>query len=84
MIHPIQNFLTRYLEELRSSHLLMLLTGLLALDLVVPDPLPFLDEAVLGLATLMVTRWKMRARPDSPQPIKSPPKNVTPDPPPSS
>lgn len=62
MIHSIQSFFTRYLEELRSSQLLMLLTGLLMLDLVVPDPLPFLDEAVLGLVTLVVTRWKMRAR----------------------
>lgn len=78
MIQSIQSFFTRYLEELRSSQLLMLLTGLLVLDLIVPDPLPLLDEAVLGLVTLMVTRFKMRARPERGLTDKPPPENVTP------
>ena len=77
----------RFLEifdRLRSSHLLMLVGGLFLLDLFVPDPLPFVDEAVLGLLTLLVARWKLRApRPEPEPPPKPPPKNVTPPVPPT-
>lgn len=72
-----QNAVFTFLEQLRSSHLLMLLTGLFLLDLFIPDPFPFIDEIVLGLLTLLVARWKSRPRPE-PAPPKPPPKNVTP------
>lgn len=72
-----QNPVVAFLEQLRSSHLLMLLTGLFLLDLFIPDPIPFIDEIVLGLLTLLVARWKMRPRTE-PSPPKPPPKNVTP------
>jgi hypothetical protein len=71
---------TRFLEifdRLKSSHLLMLVGGLFVLDLFVPDPIPFIDEALLGLLTFLVARWKLRAT--APEPAKKPPlKNVTP------
>ena len=36
---------------------LMLLTGaLFAVDLVVPDPIPFIDEAILGVVTFLLAR----------------------------
>ncbi len=73
----IQNVATRFIQSLKSSHLLMLLSGLFVLDLVVPDPIWFLDEAFLGIATLLVARWKMRRTP-SPEAEKPPPINVTP------
>lgn len=69
-------FFTGFLESLRSSQLVMLLTALFLLDLFIPDPLPFIDEAVLFLLTLLAARWKSRPRPE-PAP-KPPPKNVTP------
>jgi hypothetical protein len=51
-------FLRRRLERLRFPQL-ALLTGLAFLvTLVVPDPLPFIDEIVLGLSTLLLASWK--------------------------
>ena len=53
-------FLRRRLERLRFPQL-ALLTGLAFLvTLVVPDPLPFVDEIVLALSTLLLASWKQR------------------------
>lgn len=68
----------RFLDKLRSSQLLMLLSGLLLLDIFILDPLPFVDEIVLAILTLLVARWKMRGSEPEPPPAKPPPKNVTP------
>ena len=56
-----------YAERLRFPRL-ALLTGLVfAVDLVVPDLLPFADELVLGLLTLMLGRWKKRRGEGNPE-----------------
>ena len=40
---------------------LFVLAGLFFVgDLLVPDPIPFIDEIMLGLTTLMLARWKRR------------------------
>jgi hypothetical protein len=49
----------------RFPTLLIITGGLFVLDLIVPDLIPFLDEILLGLATLILARWKDR-RPQSP------------------
>ncbi len=81
----LPGFLSNFLEQLRSSHLVMLLTAIWALDMLVPDPLPFVDEVILGLLTLLVARFRSRGGtpPESPATRdppagKPPPKNVTP------
>jgi len=33
---------------------------LFVVDLVIPDPVPFLDEILLGVVTLLLSRWKAR------------------------
>lgn len=70
------SFFTGFLENLRSPQLVMLLGLLFLIDLFVPDPLPFIDEAVLFLLTMLAARWKQRPQPE-PAP-KPPTKNVTP------
>ena len=53
-------FLRRRLERLRFPQL-ALLTGLAFLvTLVVPDPLPFVDEIVLALSTLLLASWRQQ------------------------
>lgn len=69
--------LQRYAGELKSSTLLLLVASLFAIDLVIVDPLPFVDEIVLGLMTVLLARWKNRAKAPPPPP-KPPPKDVTP------
>jgi Family of unknown function (DUF6116) len=75
---PDQNFLSRFIGRLRFPQLFFLAAILLGIDLVVPDVIPFLDEALLALLTAMLS---MLRRPD-PQPDPGPQerleKNVTP------
>jgi len=47
-----------FLRGLRSWQLFAVAVGLLAVDLVVPDPVPFVDEVLLGLAAMLLARWK--------------------------
>lgn len=52
-----------FLDQLRSWQLFVLTLGLFLADLVVPDPVPWLDELVLGALALALSRWrKTRAR----------------------
>ena len=52
----------------RFPTLLLITGGLFALDLVIPDFIPFADELLLGLGTLILARWKDRRQLPSPQP----------------
>ena len=51
-----------FVATLKTSYLLMLVTGLFAADVVIPDALPFADELLLFALTLLVARWKSRGR----------------------
>lgn len=44
----------------RYPTLLAITAGLFVIDLVVPDPIPLLDEVLLGMVTLVLARWKDR------------------------
>lgn len=68
--------LARWLGGLRFPQLFAVLAGLLLLDLLVPDPIPLLDELVLAVFTLLVGMW--RERDEDPYAGKPPEKNVTP------
>lgn len=74
-------FLSRFLTRV-STHKLAFFVGMLFfLDFVTPDPIPFIDELVLGLLTLLLARWQGRHR--DPEPAQSsanrpPLKDVTP------
>ena len=49
-----------WLSGLRSWQLFLLAGALFVADLLVPDPIPLIDEMMLGLATLLLGRWKRR------------------------
>jgi len=46
--------------RLRYPQLLALTGVLFLIDLMVPDPIPFADELLLGLATLLFGSWRKR------------------------
>ena len=48
--------------NLRFPTLFMLLALLTAVDLIVPDPLPLVDEIGLALLTLLLAVWRERRR----------------------
>ena len=47
-----------WLSRLRSWQLFVVAGALFVVDLLVPDPIPFIDEIMLGLTTLVMARWK--------------------------
>lgn len=62
-----------------SRTLLAVVGGLFLADLFIPDALPFVDEMVLGIITLLLARWQSRRPTVTPAPAAKPePKNVTP------
>lgn len=56
LIAPVLHFAQR----LRFPWLFALTAGLLALDVLVPDPLPLIDEIVLALGTLLLASCRRR------------------------
>ncbi len=50
--------------KLRFPILLCITGGLFALDFVIPDFIPFVDEILLGLATVILSRIKQRKGPE--------------------
>ena len=56
--------LVRWASRRRFPVLFGLALALLAVDLVVPDPIPMLDEALLALGALILARLRKR-EPDS-------------------
>lgn len=54
----MKKWLTRWLETLRFPVLLLLTALLLLADVLVPDVLPFVDELLLALGTVVLARLK--------------------------
>lgn len=70
--------------RLSSSQIFWIVSLLFLADLAIPDPIPFVDEILLGLLTVLVARWQIgRTAKDEEEDLdsKPPPKNVTPKPP---
>lgn len=58
--NPDGRGLFAWLSRLRSWQLFLVAGALFVADLLVPDPIPLIDEMMLGLATLLLGRWKRR------------------------
>jgi hypothetical protein len=57
LLAPVLGFLAR----LRHRTLFLIALGLLAVDLVVPDFIPFVDEVLLAIATIVLARRRKPA-----------------------
>lgn len=55
---PLLGFALRYLARLRFPYLVAITGTLFVLDLIVPDFIPFADELLLGLITLLLSMLK--------------------------
>lgn len=55
--------LQRLFPRLRYPWLFAVVGGLFLLDLIMPDPVPLIDEAMLGLLTVLLGSWKTRNQP---------------------
>ncbi len=56
----IGQLVTRFASRLRFPALFGLLAGLFVLDVLVPDMIPFVDEVLLALGTLLVGSLRKR------------------------
>ena len=56
---------------LRFPTLFLILLVLTILDILIPDPIPFADEIILAVLTVIFGLWKDRRTPKAPEP--SPP-----------
>ena len=54
MKNPITSRMLGWAEGLRFPKLAMITAGLFVADLLIPDFIPFIDEILLGLATLLL------------------------------
>lgn len=54
LLAPVLTFLAR----LRYRTLFIVVAGLLAVDLVVPDLIPFVDEILLAIVTIVLSRLR--------------------------
>ncbi|WP_115049158.1 DUF6116 family protein [Xanthomonas arboricola] len=63
MRNPVTSRALRWASTLRYPTLFKLAAALFLVDLVLPDPIPFLDELLFGLTTLLLANWKTRKAP---------------------
>lgn len=69
---PLAALIQRFLPRLRYPYLFLILGGLFLVDLVIPDPIPLIDEVMLAMLTFLAATLTTR-KDDVP-----PPRDITP------
>ncbi len=60
MATPLLGPLLAYASRLRFPTLFLITIVLFVVDVIIPDIVPFADEILLGLGTLLLSTWKKR------------------------
>jgi hypothetical protein len=55
---PVVGAVLAFAGRLRFPTLFLLVAGLFVVDLLVPDTIPWVDEVLLGLGALLLSRWR--------------------------
>lgn len=55
---PLIAAILQFAGGLRFRQLFLITAALFLLNLIIPDPIPFLDEVILGLLALLFASWK--------------------------
>ncbi len=63
MSNPLLGPILGYASRLRFPTLFLVIAALFVFDLIIPDFIPFLDEILLGLGTVLLASWKNRKAP---------------------
>jgi len=69
---PFAALIQRFLPRLRYPYLFLILGGLFLVDLVIPDPIPLVDELMLAMLTFLAATLTTR-KDEVP-----PPRDITP------
>ena len=81
---PSQKLIGALLDRFETSQIMIFLFGLWAIYAIAPEPIPFIDDIILGILTLQAARWASKEKSKKPpakaqDPSGKPPmKNVTP------
>jgi len=59
---PVQDVVERYAGRLKAPWLFAAVAALFVADLVLPDPIPFVDEVMLALLTFLLGTWRTRRK----------------------
>ena len=62
MANPLLAPLLAFAGKLRFRTLFLVTAGLFVLDMITLDPIPFIDEILLGLGTLVLAAWRKPRR----------------------
>ena len=62
MANPLLAPILGFARRLRFPTLFMVTAGLFITDLLIPDFIPFADEMLLGLSTLLLASWRTKAK----------------------
>lgn len=75
MASPQSSTVLQWARGLRFPTLFMITAGLFVVNMLLPDPIPFVDELLFGLVTLLLANWKRRKAVDGldPPPQRQPP-----------
>ncbi len=65
MANPLLAPVLGFFSRLSYPRLFALTAALFAFDVVIPDFVPFVDELLLGLGTLLLANWKKRKDPEA-------------------
>ena len=65
MPNPVLLSLLDWARKLRYPTLFKITAALFVVTLFLPDPVPFVDEILFGLGTLLLANWKRRKDPPS-------------------
>ena len=68
----LATLVARFLPRLRYPYLFLILGGLFLVDLVIPDPIPMLDEVLLAVLTFLAATLTTREE------SRPPPRDITP------
>ncbi|MDX1643417.1 MAG: DUF6116 family protein [Thermoanaerobaculia bacterium] len=74
MLSLIPSAIGRFASKLRFPQLFLITASLFLVDLVVPDLIPFIDEILLGLLSVLFGMWQQSESSET----KPPMKDVTP------
>ncbi|MCX9156725.1 hypothetical protein OPU71_11375 [Niveibacterium sp. 24ML] len=55
----------RFAQRLRFPHLFLITLVVFVIDLLIPDLVPFADEILLGLTTMVLAAWKSGRPPET-------------------
>jgi len=64
MPSPLTTLVSRLLPRMRYPYLFLILGGLFLVDLIVPDPIPLVDEILLAVLTFIAATFSTRQEED--------------------